>query len=421
MNTHLDQRRARVAKALDLKDDIVLCGAGEPIGIPGGADQQFPFRSHPEYYWLTESECAGAVLAFDPREGWTHFVPRVSQAERVWEGRTQTPGELLDNLAGWLAARRGRAVTMLGCAPSGFRQDPDRLRELRDAFTHARRAKDQPELDRMRRAVQATDAGFRVAAALMKPGSTERQIQVEMEGEFFRRGADATAYGTIVGVGPNAAVLHFSPTQRAARVDQHEISGAGAEVQRYAADVTRTFVIGSPGTEQKAIYELVLSVEQNGIRRCVVGAEWRDVHLAAATEIAQGLIDLGLLRGRADSLVEQDAHALFFPHGLGHMVGLGVRDASGFLSGRKKSERPGLKNLRMDLPLEAGYVVTVEPGVYFIAALLDDPENRSKYRDAVNWDLADRLRDIGGVRIEDNVLVTPAGPQVLTAAIPKSL
>jgi Xaa-Pro aminopeptidase len=118
-------------------------------------------------------------------------------------------------------------------------------------------------------------------------------------------------------------------------------------------------------------------------------------------------------------LVEQEAHTLFFPHGIGHMLGLGVRDASGLLPGRTKDPRPGLRTLRMDLPLAAGYVVTVEPGLYFIPALLNDPARRSRYAQAVNWPLVDQHLALGGVRIEDNILVTEGAPEVLTKEIPK--
>ena len=111
---------------------------------------------------------------------------------------------------------------------------------------------------------------------------------------------------------------------------------------------------------------------------------------------------------------------MFFPHGLGHMVGLGVRDGSGVLPGRTKDPRPSLRTLRMDLPLAAGYVVTVEPGLYFIPALLNDPLRRARFRDSVNWPLVDQHLALGGVRIEDNVLVTGGAPEVLTAAIPKT-
>ena len=127
------------------------------------------------------------------------------------------------------------------------------------------------------------------------------------------------------------------------------------------------------------------------------------------------------MRGQAESLVEQEAHTLFFPHGLGHMVGLGVRDGSGMAPGRTKSTRASLATLRMDLPLAAGYVVTVEPGLYFIPALLNDPKRRERFRDCVNWPLVESHLSLGGVRIEDNVLVTTGAPENLTAAIPKTL
>jgi Xaa-Pro aminopeptidase len=134
-----------------------------------------------------------------------------------------------------------------------------------------------------------------------------------------------------------------------------------------------------------------------------------------------GLVAMGVMRGQPESLVEQEAHTLFFPHGLGHMVGLGVRDGSGVQPGRTKDPRPCLRTLRMDLPLAAGYVVTIEPGLYFIPALLNDPARRERFRECVNWPLVEQHLGLGGVRIEDNILVTHGAPEVLTAAIPKIL
>ena len=124
------------------------------------------------------------------------------------------------------------------------------------------------------------------------------------------------------------------------------------------------------------------------------------------------------MNGNAGSLVEQGAHTLFFPHGPGHLVGLGVRDASGRYPGRQKDESAASRNLRMDLPLGPGYVTTVEPGLYFIPAILNDPKRRRQYRQSVNWHRADHYIGCGGVRIEDNVLVTENGPEVLTASTP---
>lgn len=420
MTDTLRVRRDRVAAAWSLAGEVVLIGAGEPAPLPGGADQTYPFRSHAEYFYLADRECPGAVLAFDPQDGWTDFVPEVTEAQRVWEGATQSPGTPLTQLAGWLAARRGRTVVNLGCELPGLRSDAGRTAELREALLHARRPKDDDEIARVRRAVAATAAGFALIRDRIRPGASERQLQIELEAEFFRRGGQRTAFDTIVGAGPNSAVLHFSPTQRAVCDGDLVLVDAGAEVDRYAADVTRTYPGGGKLTgPQRELYEVVLAAQQNAIARCRPGVEWEQVHLGAARDIAGGLAAMGVLRGAADSLIEQDAHALLFPHGVGHMVGLGVRDASGFLAPRKRSTRPGLNTLRMSLPLEPGYLVTIEPGVYFIPALLNDSRRRTKYRDAVNWSRVDELLGVGGIRIEDDVLVTAGVPEVLTADIPK--
>jgi Xaa-Pro aminopeptidase len=137
--------------------------------------------------------------------------------------------------------------------------------------------------------------------------------------------------------------------------------------------------------------------------------------------LTAGLVAMGVMRGNAETLVAQEAHLLFFPHGIGHMVGLGVRDGSGNEPGRSKDPRPCLENLRMDLPLAPGYVLTVEPGLYFIPYLLRDPARRERHRHDVSWALVDQHEGVGGVRIEDSVHVTADGPENLTAAISKAL
>lgn len=441
---YLRKRRERVAMAWDLSDEFVLVGAGEAVPILGAGDQQYPFISHAEYFYLTDQEVPGGVVAYDPKEGWSDFAPEVSEAERVWEGREDAKGTPLTQLGAWIAARRGRPLIMLGAPLPCTRSDPGRTAELREMLTHVRRPKDDVELERMRRANAASAAGFEVARAMIREGVSERDVQIEMEAAFFRAGGDRTAYGTIVGTGSNAAVLHFTPTRRKIRAGEAVLIDAGAEIGRYASDVTRTYQAGAAkGSARfgapagagaagsnaggaagdaglfRALYEVVLRAQKAAIERCRANVEFREVHMAAARDLAEGLTDFGVLRGKPDALVEQDAHALFFPHGLGHMVGLGVRDASGYLPGRKRSTRPGLSALRTDLPLLPGYVMTIEPGVYFIPPLLNDPQRRAKYRDAVNWAKVDALLEFGGIRIEDNVLVTNAAPEVLTAGIPK--
>lgn len=421
MHAYLERRRERVAAAWGLADELVLVGAGEPLGIPGGADQTYPFLAHAEYVWLADREVPGAVVAFDPRSGWTDFVPLVTEAERVWEGREQPDGVPLAELPAWLAARRGRPVVVLGSRLPGVPADGARTEALRTTLLHARRPKDAVEIERMRLAAAASAAGYEVAASSIREGIRERALQVEMEAAFFRAGGDRTAYGSIVAFGSNAAVLHFEPTARVAKRGDVVLIDAGAEVRRYASDVTRTYRVGGWDGFARDLYAMLLDVQERAVAACRPGTEWRDVHLEACHGIARGLAALGLLRGAAEGLVERDTHALFFPHGLGHLLGLGVRDASGYLPGRARSTRPGLSMLRTDLPLEPGYVITVEPGVYFIRALLESPTHREKHRDAVDWSRVDGLLDFGGIRIEDNVLVTADAPDVLTAAIPKRL
>ncbi len=419
---YLDERRRKAAQAFNLTNQVVLIAAGEPIPIPGGADQTYPFRPHTEYFWLADRVRPGCILAFDPQEGWVDFVPEVTQAERVWEGGGESEGVPASTFPAWLSARRGRPLAVLGCPLPGVEDDPALREELRQALTAVRRAKDDEELARIRRACAATAAGHAVARAALAPGRSEREIQIELEAAFFRAGAQRTAFGTIVGSGPHAAVLHFEPAGRRLADGELVLIDAGAEVDGYCGDVTRTYPAGTRFTpEQRDLYAMLLEAQVAAVEGCRAGTEFRELHLATARAIAEGLVHLGYLQGGADELVDSGAVALFFPHGLGHLVGLGVRDASGYLPGRQRSDHPVLRYLRCDLPLQERYVTTIEPGIYFIPALLDDPELRAQHRQRVNWDRVDGMRDFGGLRIEDDVLVTNGAPEVLTADIPKAL
>ncbi len=408
MSSHLDVRRARAAAAWNLKDEIVLVAAGDLIGIPGGADQTFPFVAHAEYHWLTELDMPGGVVAFDPQEGWLDFVPQVTDRQRVWEG-TEQP-----------AARRGRPVIVLGTPLPGLASDPVRTAELRELIHHARRVKDESEIERMRKAAAASAAGYAKLVSMMRPGNTERALQIEMEAEFFRGGADRTGYESIVASGPRSAILHAPATERKLGDGELLLVDAGAQVRRYVIDITRTYAVnGRLSGLQKDLYDVVLKAEENAIRASTVGTWWHEVHLGASRDMVAGLVSLGIMRGDPSSLVEQEAHTLFFPHGLGHMVGLGVRDASGRLPGDRREIPPMLSTLRTDMPLEPGYALTVEPGIYFVPPLLKNPEKRARYKDAVNWSKVDTLMDFGGIRIEDNLIIRKDGPEVLTQAVPK--
>src|ERR1700758_80644 len=311
----LAERRRRVAEALGLRDEILLIGAGEPIPLADGSDQTYPFLAHPEYHYLTGIDAPGGVLAFDPRqrssERWVSFVPRITDAEKTWEGRMQPGGTPVPRLEPWLGARRGRPIINLGSPLRGVRSDESDVARTREQFTHARRAKDELELGLLRRAAAATAKGFSAVRRHIRTGVSERALQIELETEFFRNGADGVGYSTIVGSGPNSAVLHFSPSRREIRRGEFVLIDAGARVDRYVIDVTRTFVAGRKPTHfQRDLFSLVLEAERNSIFRCVPGAEWKELHLKAAIEMTGGLIELKLMNGNAESLVEQGAHTL---------------------------------------------------------------------------------------------------------------
>jgi Xaa-Pro aminopeptidase len=418
--SQLVRRRHAAAEAWGLTDQIVLVGAGEPVPVPGRADRTYPFRSHSEYFYLTDRERPGCALAFDPGVGWVDFVAPITRDELLWEGAPAPSNDAtpVTELAPWLGRRDGRPIACLGSPVENVPSDAGLAADCRYALNHIRRQKDEVELARMREAERATSAGFAAIPPLLEPGLTERQLQIELEAAFLRNGGDALAFETIIGGGPNAAVLHFSPTDRPFAVGELVLIDAGAEYRGYASDITRTYpVSGSFTREQAALNALVRAACLAATQLCTPGTEWRVVHNAAALVIAEGLVDFGLLRGKPDSLVEQGAQALFFPHGIGHMVGLGIRDAGEVLRGREPAEDV-FPRLRVDLPLLPGHVVTVEPGIYFVPALLHDSDFRDRHRDAVNWDLAETMLDFGGIRIEDNVLVTESGPEVLTADVP---
>jgi Xaa-Pro aminopeptidase len=417
----IERRRRAIEAEWNELGAVVLIGAGDPIPIPGRADRVYPFLAHSEYFYLTDHQRPGTVLAYDPQEGWSEFVRVVSADERLWSGELgDDVGTPASELAPWLEKRRGRRVAQLGAPISSVSSDAAVTGELRTRLDRVRRRKDALELARMRRAAGATRAGFAAVVPFIAPGITERALQIEIEAEFFRHGADTVAYDSIIASGPNAAVLHHLPTQRPLRAGELVLIDAGAECRGYDCDVTRTYpVSGDFSAEQADVYALVQRVHRAAIERCRAGVEYRDIHLAAALDVAQGLVDAGFLRGNAADLVEQGASALFFPHGIGHMVGLGVRDAGGYLPGRSRSEAPALRFLRIDLPLEPGHVVTIEPGIYFPPHVLEDPEIHRQHRDTVVWNRVDKLRGFGGIRIEDNVLIRDGGNEVLTRAIPK--
>ena len=208
------------------------------------------------------------------------------------------------------------------------------------------------------------------------------------------------------------------------------MADSGAESPLYyASDITRTFPVSGTFTEkQKTIYEIVLNSQLAAIKESKPGILNRDVHLKTAEVIAEGLIGVGLMKGDAKAAVEAGAHALFFPHGLGHMMGLDVHDMEdlgenyvGYDDRTQRATQFGLAYLRMGRELKTGYVLTVEPGIYFIPALIDQWKAEGRHGEFINYEKVEGYKGFGGIRIEDDILITEDGCRVLGKPIPKTV
>ncbi|MFM2428849.1 MAG: hypothetical protein RLZZ511_62 [Cyanobacteriota bacterium] len=295
--------------------------------------------------------------------------------------------------------------------------------QLARAIVTLRSCHDSTAVEAIRAAVQTTLAAHRAGMAATRSRRIEAQVRAAMEQVILAENM-TTAYNSIVTV--HGEVLHNDHYHHGLNPGDLLLADVGAEtIDGWAADVTRTWpVSGRFSATQRDVYDVVLAAHDAAIGAMAVGVEYRDLHLLACRVLADGLVDLGILRGDGASLVEQDAHALFFPHGIGHLLGLDVHDMedlgdlAGYAEGRQRSDRFGLGYLRLDRPLQAGMVVTIEPGFYQVPALLNDPQRREKYRDVVNWERLAQFADVRGIRIEDDVLVTATGVEVLTQDLP---
>ena len=261
----------------------------------------------------------------------------------------------------------------------------------------------------------------------VRAGMVESELSGAIEGIALANGGQVS-FPVILSV--NGQILHNHFHGNTMYDGQLLITDAGAETAMgYAGDITRTMpVSGRFDARQKAIYQTVLQANLKGIGLCQPGVYYRDIHLAAARVIADGLKDAGLMRGNMDDAVALGAHTLFFPHGLGHAMGLDVHDMEGLGENYvgyddtiSRSTEFGLKSIRFGRRIGTGYVLTVEPGIYFIPALIDQWVAEKKFAEFINYDILMDYRTFGGIRIEDNILITGSGCRVLGQPVPKTV
>lgn len=424
----IERRKTSVANALNniLKNDeclLVLCGA--PLQSPGGLDQTYDFLPHPTYFWLTGMRAPHGVSFYSKAEGWIDFVRLPTREEKFWDGAKDEGiiGQDLSRLSDLLARHKFSQIYKIGQlsindAAWTSAAGSESLERIHLEVNALRRIKDEHEVALILQVADIANKGYQKFRSVLTPGISENELRIEYEAEIQRHGAHGVPYSTIIGTGTNAAVLHAIPTQRKVAADDMILIDAGAQVYDYCVDITRVYpATGSFSSQQQNLYDLVKSMQNKALERCQIGTQWRDVHRTTAAVLAEGFKDLGLMKGDIEEILNTGAISVFYPHGVGHLVGLRVRDVG--MPENKNPQKYCGANLRIDLPLKENFIITVEPGCYFIAPLLDDAENRSKYKDFINWNEVEKWKNVGGVRIEDDVLITPQGPRNLTAVVDK--
>lgn len=419
-------RRATFAKAL---------GTGVAV-IPGARlslrnrDTEYEFRQSSDFYYLTGFTEPDAVLVMVCADGSPRSIlftlPR-DRAIEVWTGKrhgiegaiaqfgfdeafeikeldTRLP-ELLhghDTLfysIGGDEALDRRVLASIDAARSRNRRGggitPESITNPYAILHEMRLIKSEDEVATMRRAGAITRLGHIAGMQTTRPGMPEYELEAAIEFQYGKNGAQSVAYPSIVAGGANATILHYSTNREALRGGDLVLVDSGCELDLYASDVTRTWPVnGKFSAEQRAIYDIVLAAQKAGIACVRPGNRYADSHDAAVRVIVDGLVDLGLLRGNAEELIESKAYQDFYYHSTGHWIGLDVHDVGRYRDVPQKTHRV----------LEAGMTLTVEPGLYV----------------PLDLQCAERFKGIG-VRIEDDILCSANGPDVLSDNIPKEI
>ncbi len=433
-------RRAALTARVD--GPILLMGNGiraRNLGI-----NPLPFRQDSTFLYFTG--CAlpdAAALLIDGC--FELFLPEPADDDPLWHGEVDSldslsarygadvahPASRLEERLGALRPRtlavadesRNRLGSRLTGLELAFGRDHGD-EALMDAVIALRRVKDADEIEELREAARITRLAFEATMRATRPGGHERGLWTLFEAVLRIHGC-TTGYDTILSQA--GEVLHNHAHDAPLRDGRLLLLDGGGELERsgYTVDITRAWpVSGRFEGRQRAAYEAVLEAQAASIALCRPGTPYREVHDASCRVIARFLVDEGLAHGDPDALVERGAHALFFPHGVGHHLGLDVHDLENFgdrpsyPAGVGRPEPFGTRYLRLNLPLEDGWVVTIEPGFYVVPAILRDPALRDRFHGAIDLDEAERWLGFGGIRVEDDVHVSPTGPEVLTS-VPK--
>ena len=314
---------------------------------------------------------------------------------------------------------------LLGENPLLMKSEPSE--KLVSSVIAMRSIKEEVEIKEIEDAVAIAYDMHVTAMKMCEPGVREQEIYGKIEGISLAAGA-GVSFPVILSM--NGQTLHNHDHSGILEEGRFVVVDAGAETNKhYASDITRTTPVGRRfNTMQKEIYEIVLKANMDAIKVTGPGGSNRDTHILASKVLATGLKEIGLMKGDVDEAVMSGAHSLFMPHGIGHMLGLDVHDMEGLgenLVGYndkiKRSDQFGLAFLRFALQYQPGHVFTIEPGIYFIPDLIEIWSSGKKFADFINYDMVRKFLPIGGVRIEDNVLITTKGHKVLGKAIPKSV
>ena len=442
------RRRAALAQVLGEQGVLLYCGSPRPRNYPATI---FPFRGDSSFLYFVGTEFPQGVLRMH-RGRSTLYLFDPGPDDALWHGQAtpwseiarKTGVENVENLDQLQAIESPSNLATLPAVDLETRISQSRFlgrswtgshrsfvlleqdQKLMEAIIRLRLENDEAAITEMKAAIQATQAGHLAAMAITRPGLFEYEICAQLEFEFAKRNT-IPAYSSIVTV--HGEVLHNTERNNRLQAGELLLVDAGAEHHGWASDITRTWpVSGRFSPTQRALYDIVLQAQLDSIAMVRPGVRYRDIHLRSCLTLAQGLVDEGILQGNPENLVERGAHAIFYPHGTGHLLGLDTHDMenfgdhAGYPVNRNRDSQFGLKYLRLDRDLAANMVVTIEPGFYQVPAILNREDLAGKFiaEGSINRDKLSRFADVRGIRIEDDVLCTQQGAEVLSNNIPKS-